>query len=457
MTDYIATDTELTAVADAIRSKGGTSASLEWPSGFSSAIAAIPTSGDVPTGTISITANGTYNVAQYASADVSVGAAGSTSDPIRFFDYDGTLVASYSSVPESLPSVPTHAGLTNGSWNYTLQELTTQFNSMGTCDIGANYDTSDGATRLYCHFEEGRLSPVLGICPNGTVTVDWGDNSATDTLTGTSLTTVQTVQHVYAAAGDYVIKLSVNSGSFAFSGGDNIAYILRRSTSDTSYTFRVYAAALRRVEVGANVSIKGDAFYFCANMESISLPSSITSIGTSTFSSCGSLRYISVPQDVSSIGQQAFQNCYSLCHISLPLDVTSIGDSAFNNCYGLKSISMPSGITGIGSYEFSSCRSLQSMKIPSTVESIGSNAFANCGAIASITVPSSVTSIGASAFNSCYGLAECHVKPTAPPTLGSGAFTSIPSDCIIYVPKGSLESYQTANNWSTYSSYMVGE
>lgn len=45
MTDYITSDTDLTAVADAIRSKGGTSAALEWPSGFSSAIADIPSGG----------------------------------------------------------------------------------------------------------------------------------------------------------------------------------------------------------------------------------------------------------------------------------------------------------------------------------------------------------------------------------------------------------------------------
>lgn len=36
---------------------------------------------------------------------------GNENDPIRFFDYDGTLVASYTEVPESLPEAPTHEGL----------------------------------------------------------------------------------------------------------------------------------------------------------------------------------------------------------------------------------------------------------------------------------------------------------------------------------------------------------
>ena len=46
MANYIATDTDLTAVANAIRSKGGTSASLAFPADFVSAIAAIPSGGD---------------------------------------------------------------------------------------------------------------------------------------------------------------------------------------------------------------------------------------------------------------------------------------------------------------------------------------------------------------------------------------------------------------------------
>ena len=45
MANYIATDTDLEVVADAIRAKGGTSAQLLFPSGFANAIAAIDTSG----------------------------------------------------------------------------------------------------------------------------------------------------------------------------------------------------------------------------------------------------------------------------------------------------------------------------------------------------------------------------------------------------------------------------
>lgn len=45
MANYIASDTDLTAVANAIRTKGGTAAALAFPSGFVSAVQAIPSGG----------------------------------------------------------------------------------------------------------------------------------------------------------------------------------------------------------------------------------------------------------------------------------------------------------------------------------------------------------------------------------------------------------------------------
>ena len=45
MSNYLVTDTDLTSVADAIRTKGGTSAQLTFPAGFVSAVEAIETGG----------------------------------------------------------------------------------------------------------------------------------------------------------------------------------------------------------------------------------------------------------------------------------------------------------------------------------------------------------------------------------------------------------------------------
>lgn len=62
-------DTSLTSVANAIRVKAEISGTLEFPDDFVSAIQNIST-GITPTGTLTITQNGTYDVTDYASADV---------------------------------------------------------------------------------------------------------------------------------------------------------------------------------------------------------------------------------------------------------------------------------------------------------------------------------------------------------------------------------------------------
>ena len=127
-------------------------------------------------------------------------------------------------------------------------------------------------------------------------------------------------------------------------------------------------------------------------------------------------------------------------------------------CNMLQNVEIGSGVTSIGSNAFQYCYSLSSITIPDGVTSIGTYAFSSCSSLSSITIPDGVTSIGSSAFSSCYGVAEYHLKPTTPPTLSStNAFKNIPSDCIIYVPKGCLETYQNATNWTTYTSHIQEE
>lgn len=73
---YLTTDRDLTSIASAIRTKGGTSAQLTFPQGFVDAVGAIPTGGITPTGTkqITLTDNGTTteDVTNYASAQITV-------------------------------------------------------------------------------------------------------------------------------------------------------------------------------------------------------------------------------------------------------------------------------------------------------------------------------------------------------------------------------------------------
>ena len=396
---------------------------------------------------LTVTSNGTYTapsgVDGYSPVTVNVSGGGGSvaSNEVNFIDYDGTIVDSYSVEDflalTAMPPNPTHTGLTSQGWNWSLadaKEQLTAYPGAG-LTIGQMYITDDGKTRLYVHMEEGRLHPYLGICPNGTVVIDWGDGSSTDTLTGTSLTTVKVQDHEYASEGDYLITLEVTSGRFQFYGTGNVAYIFRKANNTTSNVHRVYANCIRRAELGSNVSIGSNAFYNCHSLTNITIPDGVTSIGSNALNYCYSLISITIPDGVTSIAGSAFNNCHSLVSITTPDGVTSIGSSAFYNCYGLASITIPDGVT-----------------------SIWSNAFYNCYCLVSITIPDDVTNIDVNAFYNCYGMAEYHFLGITPPTLANtNAFSNIQSDCVMYVPKGSLEAYQTATNWSTYANRMVEE
>ena len=73
-----------------------------------------------------------------------------------------------------------------------------------------------------------------------------------------------------------------------------------------------------------------DAFYWCDQLTSVIIPSSVTDIGGSAFSDCSSLTSVTIPSSVTHIGESAFSDCSSLTSVTIPSSVTSIGSNAFN-------------------------------------------------------------------------------------------------------------------------------
>ena len=349
-----------------------------------------------------------------------------SSKDVNFYDYEGTRVASYTIAEAqaltALPTQPTHSGLTGQGWNYTLAQVNATDRPM---DVGAMYITDDGKTRLYIRLDKRLAVPLYfsQTVANG-VTIDWGDGNS-ETMAGTGN---KTITHTYAVGGEYIISLDPASGTLGLGNSSNSTTVIGGSTN--------YRYILYKAEVGQRVtSIGNQAFYNCYALSSISIPSSVTSIGNNAFYYCYALSSVTIPNSVTSIEGYAFQNCYALSSIVIPSSVTSIGTYAFNACYTLSSVTIPSGVTSIGDY-----------------------AFRNCPSLSSISIPSSVTSIADGAFALCSFMKEYHFKRTTPPTLGGTAvFSSIPSDCIIYVPAASLAAYKSATNWSTHAAKMVGE
>lgn len=355
---------------------------------------------------------------------------------VNFIDYDGAILYSYTKAEfaslSAMPANPSHTGLTAQGWNWTLSDAKTYVATYGKLWIGQMYITSSGKTEIDIKLNDaGLLSPYLKIAVNGTVTVDWGDGSTADTVTGTSLTFEKYTLHNYATTGSYTISIGVTSGSFAFYN----SYILCPTTS-TATASRRYSSSILAVRLGSGVTLTG----------------------INAFSNCHSLQSITIPSTVTSIGGSAFSNCYSLQSVTIPSTVTSIGSATFYTCFSLQNVSIPSGVTSIESSMFYWCYSLQSVTIPSTVTSIGTQVLYACYSLQSVTIPSGVTSIGSSAFPYCNSLYKLIFKPTTPPAVAnSNAWTSMPTDCIIYVPSGKLTDYTTASNYPDPNTYTYVE
>ena len=209
-------------------------------------------------------------------------------------------------------------------------------------------------------------------------------------------------------------------------------------------------SSLASIEIpGSITSIGGWAFSGCSSLTSIEIPKGVTSIEEVTFYNCSSLVSIELPEGVTSIGMQAFHKCSSLTSIEIPESVTSIGEWAFSGCSSLTSIEIPEGVTSIGESTFLNCLKLSSIKISGNVTSIGEQAFFGCGSLVSIEIPENVTAIGEQAFYGCSSLQEMHLKPTVPPVVEGGAYSSI-WHCTLYVPQGSLVAYRQAAFWSWF-------
>ena len=160
-----------------------------------------------------------------------------------------------------------------------------------------------------------------------------------------------------------------------------------------------------------------------------------------TFYECYSLSQVTIPNSVTSIGSNAFYNCTSLTEITIPNSVTSIGDDAFEDCYGLTKIAIPASVTQIGTNPFAGCISMTDLTvdpnnpyyhmdgnclietdtkilisgfadsvIPNGITSIGTYAFVENLSLTEITIPDSVTSIEWATFGGCSSLTRVYFE-----------------------------------------------
>ncbi|HEX7261704.1 MAG TPA: choice-of-anchor D domain-containing protein, partial [Luteolibacter sp.] len=124
-----------------------------------------------------------------------------------------------------------------------------------------------------------------------------------------------------------------------------------------------------------------------------------------------------------------------LTSVTIPTSVTSIGDSVFRGCTSLTGITIPPSVTSIEHSAFLYCSGLTSVTIPSSVTSIGGGAFFGCSGLTRVTIPSGVTSIGEAAFNSCTQLISATFLGNAP-IMGPRVFDITASGFKVYFIDG---------------------
>lgn len=178
-------------------------------------------------------------------------------------------------------------------------------------------------------------------------------------------------------------------------------------------------------------SVGSWAFRECASLQSVSIPNSVTEIGDRTFSECPLLSTITLPQGLKSIESGLFYRCRSLSSITIPASVKSISQwEVFDQCYGLSSIVVESGNTVYDSRN--DCNAIietatktlitgcANTTIPNGIVTIGRGAFNGHGPT-SVVIPESVTDIQESAFH--YYKLESVTFPNNLKSIGKYAFS----------------------------------
>ena len=394
---------------------------------------------------------------------------------VNFYDYDGTLLYSYT-IEEAhalteLPQLPSHDGLVCQGWNWTLAQVKAIPKA---ANVGAAYITDDGKTRLYLEWGQDKYRTLTihftQTVANG-VTIDWGDGSPTETVSGTGAVTAT---HNFVQSNCVMTLLPTGSCKMTLGRTSSELNLFDEKSGKSM----VVSSVLKKVEVGQDVTaLNQHCFFYCHSLETLTIPLGVTMgagciressvkcmINTDTsgwmlpqqMAQGSSVEVVSLPPNIITIGIYAFYNARKLENANFVANLEGINNAGLSGTQSLKTVKFHDSVTTIPSEFIAYSSRITQMTLPPNLTTITANAFIADNNIAQLEIPTSVTSIGASAFAQMYALGYLKFLPTTPPTVANAnAFTGIPTTCVVEVPKGTLATYQAATNYSGIAAQMV--
>ena len=150
---------------------------------------------------------------------------------------------------------------------------------------------------------------------------------------------------------------------------------------------RILLGVTAQNDNGYTVVVQG-AFEDTA-IESVYIPSSVSSLGLGTFAHCTKLEQVEFSEGcgITSLGTNVFEGCTALTRVDLsPLTKLKGTYYSFRDCTSLKEMIFPEGMTIIDEGSFLNCSALQSLYLPDSLEKIVKNAFEGCIGIESISI-----------------------------------------------------------------------